>query len=364
MAYDLKEMQESFYSERVGKVYGMFEVTSVTYDEQLRKQRWELCCTNCGERKVTYNGKDFVKGKNKGICRCIKPKKEKVVKETFYAEKYYGKTYGKWEVITGEPGKGWLCKCVDCGREVWKSAKQTYEGKASKCLCKYGYGKYGGDEWVGRRFEYLEIVAPYNKSSKSFHVRCDCGYERDVRAVDLDNGKIISCGRSECYWHGVNSRTMFGMSKERLYSIWSGMKDRCYNENNTSYKDYGGRGISICDEWKDSYITFRWWANANGYSDDLTIDRIDVNGNYEPSNCRWATWAEQARNKRPYSELPARKRGGKKWEINGVEKNLKEWCEEYGAEYGTVQYRMKIKGMTLLEALTTELNPNGRPKKK
>lgn len=119
------------------------------------------------------------------------------------------------------------------------------------------------------------------------------------------------------------------------------MNERCYNKNNKRYKDYGGRGIKICDEWLKDNTRFFNWALNNGYNDNLTIDRIDVNGNYEPNNCRWTTLQQQNRNTRR----------NRYFTINGVTKCLKDWCTHYNVPCNTVRYRLK-QGLTIEQALT------------
>ena len=131
-----------------------------------------------------------------------------------------------------------------------------------------------------------------------------------------------------------DKRFKHGMIHTRLYSIWHCMKVRCYIKSCLSYKNYGGRGIKICDEWKNDFISFYNWSLANGYKDNLTIDRIDVNGNYEPSNCRWVSKKEQDNNRRTNRFI----------EYNGIKKTIQQWAEEKGINTYTLRKRIRMYG--------------------
>jgi len=156
----------------------------------------------------------------------------------------------------------------------------------------------------GQRFGRLIVIMFAGRINKitRWQCKCDCGKLVTVQSQHLRKGETKSCGCLAREMKSIN-HTIHGMAADRktkrnkrLYAIWSGMKQRCTNPNIRCYKNYGGRGISVCKEWLD-FIPFKNWALANGYRDDLTIDRINVDGNYCPDNCRWATWKEQANNK-------------------------------------------------------------------
>lgn len=172
---------------------------------------------------------------------------------------------------------------------------------------------------MGRKLKYDHTGERFGRLTAIKHVgygkwlcRCECGSETVVGGSDLRSGKVISCScaRNE---RVKRLKLSHGMSKTRIYRVWQDMRNRCYYKKSEKYKDYGGRGVEVCAEWRDNFLAFYEWAKETGYDDgaaygQCTLDRIDVNGNYEPSNCRWVDMGAQARNKRAYKHVAHNKR--------------------------------------------------------
>lgn len=185
---------------------------------------------------------------------------------------------------------------------------------------------------TGQKFGRLTVLHElrnYHKKGVYWLCVCECGNLTEVKGACLTYGHTKSCG---CLNRDITRtrNTSHGKHGSRLYTIWQAMKDRCYNINFKRYKDYGGRGIKVCDEWLNDFQAFYDWAMTNGYGDTLTIDRSDNNGNYDPNNCRFITLKQQNRNRRSNVNVT----------INGTTKCLMEWCEILGVKYPTALYRI------------------------
>ena len=175
-------------------------------------------------------------------------------------------------------------------------------------------------------------VRPSGHSYRRVECLCECGNVIRCALADVLSGSISSC---KCYRndyftkHGCN---MKNHPYKRVYNIYMDIKKRCYNNKSKSFPNYGARGVRMCDEWFHDFTSFLEWSLKNGYSSDLTIDRINVDGDYEPSNCRWATKKEQANNKRTNRKIT----------IFGITKNLTEWCEFLHIKWGTFKSRRRM----------------------
>ena len=194
---------------------------------------------------------------------------------------------------------------------------------------------------TGARFGKLTVIeqAESKNGKTRWACLCDCGVTTCVRSSHLRNGRAKSCG---CSAFGNDNSTKHGMYGTRIYTSWCQMKARCLNPKATNYKNYGARGITVYKEWVDNFAAFRDWAVTHGYADNLTLDRVDVNGNYCPENCRWATPKEQGNNRRDNKLLT----------YKGETRTQQEWAELKGLTKGTLYGRLR-RGWTVERALDT-----------
>lgn len=238
-----------------------------------------------------------------------------------------GKKFNMLTVICRDGKKGrdllWRCKC-DCGKEILVRGTNLKKGSPKSCGCL--------NKKVGKKIGRLLVLEQKDKNDKGYiwYCECDCGnfVNRTTEYLTKQKEKA-SCG---CHWS--EKCVKHGKTGIRLFNVWSSLIARCYDKNNKAYKNYGGRGIKVCEEWKNNFQSFYDWSYENGYDENApqgkcTIDRVDNDGDYTPENCRWTTMKNQSNNKRSNIFV----------EINGSVKTLAEWSDFSGISRSTIKQR-------------------------
>ena len=261
-----------------------------------------------------------------------------------------GKKFNRLKVVKrvddARKGTFWLCKC-DCGNDKIVESRYLRMGliKSCGCITKENNFNRCTIDLTGRTFGRLTVIQyDHSKNGAYWLCRCECGKTKVIKGNSLTRGVTTSCG-CKSREMSISRSTTHGMTGTRIYRIRSGMIARCYKENATSYPKYGAKGITVCDEWlgENGFINFYNWAMENCYKDNLTLDRINPKGNYEPSNCRWATYKEQANNTKATVFLT----------YDGETKPASEWAEIVGISQSAIT-RRKRKGWTDEECLTVK----------
>lgn len=273
---------------------------------------WKCRC-DCGNYTIALAEK--LNSGKKTSCGCDSNERRSKAK----IRDLTGKRFGKLIVLGLDHSNVrsyWKCAC-DCGNEVVACTSVLQQGYKKSCGC--AKIKDISEQRFGRLI--AKRLLRVERRNAVWECQCDCGKIVEVRESSLISGGTQSCG-CLAKERGIETNTKHGMSGSHLYNTWKSMIRRCYSEKDENYKDYGGRGIKVCEQWKgeNGLKNFCEWSERNGCSDKLTIDRINTNGDYDPSNCRWADWETQNYNKRTT----------RRFLVCGEIKNLKEISEEYG----------------------------------
>ena len=236
--------------------------------------------------------------------------------------------------------------CEFCGKEF-----KTTNSKRKYC-CYDCSNKSKIIDLTGKKFGFLTVInlantKNRNNGGKEYYwlCKCDCGNEKIIRGSTLKNGATQSCGCKQKEI-AIAVNTKHNKANTKLYKIFFSMKQRCLNSKNKAYKHYGARGINIYQDWLNNFENFYNWAINNGYKEGLSIDRIDVNGNYEPENCRWVTMNEQTKNTRHNKYIT----------YNNQTKILSDWAREYGFSNRQIIIDRLKRGWSIKDALTTPPN--------
>lgn len=201
---------------------------------------------------------------------------------------------------------------------------------------------FGDIKYIGE--DFYKVDPKWGKKRRVASFECYCGNKFVSSFSAIKRGVIKSCG---CYTikRIKEVTTKHGLNKHPLYGIWQDIKNRCGNPNVSSYKNYGAKGIIICDEWKSEFLPFYNWSIENGWKEGLTIDRIDTTGNYCPENCRWTTFLVQARNRNSNIFV----------EYDGRQVCLKDYCSIKDLPYGKIRLRMTKFGWSFEKAISTPI---------
>jgi len=254
-----------------------------------------------------------------------------------------GQKHERLKIISYEGHGMYFCNC-DCGKETIKNGSDIRRGRIKSCGCMLN--EKNSFDLIGKKINRLTILIELGKNKKGkteFLCQCDCGEFKAYEGRQLKSGEIKTCGN-----HLVefikSANITHGDTGTRIYRIHANMLQRCGNSNDKNFSDYGGRGISVCTEWSgdNGYTIFKKWALDNKYDDSLSIDRVDVNGDYEPNNCRWASNEAQQRNKR----------NTKFYTYDNKTQSLIEWAEEYDLNYNSLWKRMNKYSYNIEKALT------------
>lgn len=203
------------------------------------------------------------------------------------------------------------------------------------------------------RLTVRELIVDGDANHRKYLCDCDCGGTKITSEDNLKRGHCKSCGCLYKGHGGSKKKNIYLGSDSKLYNTWASMKDRCSNHKSNNYKNYGMRGIKVCDEWKNDYSTFKQWALENGYDEkggkNCSIERIDVNGNYCPENCKWATAKEQMNNTRRNTVI----------EYNGKQMTLAQWADYLGMNYSSFMSRWS-RGWTMEKIANTPVRHYGK----
>lgn len=301
----------------------------------------QIICSNGHTMSVSYT--DFKKRKIKGCNKCINS-------YTHIWENRLGEIWRDLLLISYE-GNG-MCKFkCSCGVLTIKRYSDVEIGRVTSC----GHNKENQKikDQTGTKYNKLLAIKELDivNGQREYLFRCDCGNEVVRHFKEVKRGKLMSCG---C---GVGNYTNHGthqLSKTRLYGIHKNMIRRCTNIDDTNFHHYGGRGITVCEEWigEEGLYNFIEWAIYNGYAENLTIDRIDNNGNYEPSNCRWVDLNIQANNKRSNVFIT----------YENKTQTLAEWSEELELTYDSLWKRINKYNYPFEKAITHRIHKISKSK--